>query len=459
MSKSRNGTVRNTDSFFKDETLETRKITLTPNLLRDDASGTPRSSDSSRGPSFDGIDKNPAIEKFKDDKKKKERKPGMLSGLFKRKDKKEKPRYSEDDASENEQNFIGNIANSSKDVIETSPVERKSSDTDVSQRDRRVSSRGKLQKVKSEGSIAKGRQPNAEDLVESTAQSLSSAGAHGVAVSATNKFSSNGNDDPTLVNYAQEDISPPHHNKAANNQTSSNLVFASTAQQNISTGTRNPRIDSRTKEDLKSQEDISRRYKNGGDSLSDSPVRISPSEAISPQDPPALAADGSSLDGFSSSSTSSSSSRSFVEITHTETPRTIMPTNFVHSKSSPSSRLQISNKDRQTNTETFSDVAPTLRSTQLSSSREMDAENSVNSKTSSPSLPAWSDASLRSYLERGSDVRDLLLIIHSQSNISPIGPKHPLAASMFGAERNAIEDLGHQLDDMLSEWMTKRHQV
>ena len=35
-SKSRKGTVRNTDSFFKDDTLETRKINLTPSLLRDD---------------------------------------------------------------------------------------------------------------------------------------------------------------------------------------------------------------------------------------------------------------------------------------------------------------------------------------------------------------------------------------------------------------------------------------
>ena len=34
--KSRKGTVRNTDSFFKDDGVETRKINLTPSLLRDD---------------------------------------------------------------------------------------------------------------------------------------------------------------------------------------------------------------------------------------------------------------------------------------------------------------------------------------------------------------------------------------------------------------------------------------
>ena len=38
-SKSRKGTVRNTDSFFKDDSLETRKINLTPSLLREDSSG------------------------------------------------------------------------------------------------------------------------------------------------------------------------------------------------------------------------------------------------------------------------------------------------------------------------------------------------------------------------------------------------------------------------------------
>ena len=39
-SKSRKGTLRNTDSFFKDDGVETRKINLTPSLLRDDSIGT-----------------------------------------------------------------------------------------------------------------------------------------------------------------------------------------------------------------------------------------------------------------------------------------------------------------------------------------------------------------------------------------------------------------------------------
>lgn len=39
-SKSRKGTLRNTDSLFKDDNTETRKINLTPSLLRDDSSSS-----------------------------------------------------------------------------------------------------------------------------------------------------------------------------------------------------------------------------------------------------------------------------------------------------------------------------------------------------------------------------------------------------------------------------------
>lgn len=38
--KLRNGVVRNTDSFFKDDTIETKKINLTPSLLRDDSASS-----------------------------------------------------------------------------------------------------------------------------------------------------------------------------------------------------------------------------------------------------------------------------------------------------------------------------------------------------------------------------------------------------------------------------------
>ncbi|KKK15615.1 hypothetical protein ARAM_006526 [Aspergillus rambellii] len=89
VSRSRNGTVRNTDSFFRDDTVETKKISLTPNLLRDEVGLT--SSEAKEGRvSLETIDTVSSNEKNKDDKKRKDKKSGMLSGLFKRKDKKSK---------------------------------------------------------------------------------------------------------------------------------------------------------------------------------------------------------------------------------------------------------------------------------------------------------------------------------------------------------------------------------
>uniref|UniRef100_A0A8H7KFY6 SH3 domain-containing protein n=1 Tax=Bionectria ochroleuca TaxID=29856 RepID=A0A8H7KFY6_BIOOC len=102
--RSRNGTMRNTDSFFKDDTAETKKITLTPNLLRDDLGSRPSTDsivtkDKAR-PSLESkmdrefvSDKDKKKQKEKE-KKEKEKKPSTIRSFFSRKDKK---RTSEDD--------------------------------------------------------------------------------------------------------------------------------------------------------------------------------------------------------------------------------------------------------------------------------------------------------------------------------------------------------------------------
>ncbi|TFB05606.1 Tip elongation aberrant protein Tea4 [Trichoderma ghanense] len=95
---SRNGNIRNTDSFFKDDTAETKKITLTPNLLRDDGPRESTDSMSSGKPrtSLDRLEKELMSDKdrkkSKDkDKREKDKKPGGLRGFFSRKDKKQSP--------------------------------------------------------------------------------------------------------------------------------------------------------------------------------------------------------------------------------------------------------------------------------------------------------------------------------------------------------------------------------
>ena len=98
VSRSRKGNVRNTDSFFKDDTAETKKISLTPRLLRGDSDSNGSAEQELRQqPSLETFDKMLGSEdKPKEDKKKE--KKGMLSGLFKRKDKAPKGSKAEQDA-------------------------------------------------------------------------------------------------------------------------------------------------------------------------------------------------------------------------------------------------------------------------------------------------------------------------------------------------------------------------
>lgn len=104
--RTRNGKIRNTDSFFKDETVETKKITLTPNLLRDDGAARPSTDsivakDSKARPSLENkmekefvSDKDSKKNKKEKEKKEKDKKPSAIRSFFSRKDKK---RISEDD--------------------------------------------------------------------------------------------------------------------------------------------------------------------------------------------------------------------------------------------------------------------------------------------------------------------------------------------------------------------------
>ena len=100
-SRSRNGTLRNTDSFFKDDSVETKKITLTPNLLRDDS--TPRESTESvketrPRPSLEkALERDAAGQKDDRRKKDKDKRPSVIRNFFSRKDRKNRGGSTDDD--------------------------------------------------------------------------------------------------------------------------------------------------------------------------------------------------------------------------------------------------------------------------------------------------------------------------------------------------------------------------
>ncbi len=180
-SRSKNGTVRNTDSFFKDDTVETRKITLTPNLLRDDSSTSTRTSNDSKElkqrPSLDKLEKDTPDKKDKKDKKEKkekEKKPGMLSGLFKRKEKKSKAVDDEVDESKRSTDNPRSSPVPSKDSEEAGPIIEEPAPAQTQEVQRQPS---KLQKHPKENGSPIKKAGQTRDLVSTGQQSPAPEGS------------------------------------------------------------------------------------------------------------------------------------------------------------------------------------------------------------------------------------------------------------------------------------------
>lgn len=76
--------------------------------------------------------------------------------------------------------------------------------------------------------------------------------------------------------------------------------------------------------------------------------------------------------------------------------------------------------------------------------------------TLSVDTPTWSDSSLRSYMDEENDIRDLFIIVHDKSNVPPAGPDHPITGRLFKEESKRLKEMNNQLDDMLVKWMSQR---
>lgn len=70
--------------------------------------------------------------------------------------------------------------------------------------------------------------------------------------------------------------------------------------------------------------------------------------------------------------------------------------------------------------------------------------------------PIWSDASLRAYLEDGSDIRDLLILVHHKPDPKPTDPDHPIVKTLFQAERRQLREISDELDSLLMNYRARK---
>lgn len=477
---SRNGTLRNTDSFFKDDNAETRKITLTPNLLRDDSS-TSTTGSRERGPSLESLEKNGFADKVKDDKKKKDKKPGMLSGLFKRKDKKSKGALdSFDSDGEKLSEELGRSSPQSKDSTED-----RTSTEQTAQSPQRQPSKGKLQKPQrarddSPSKPSKGilktdsleREPSIVQTLASKDTPTTAAPAQLQSTStSTMRLVSPEQDEATRPTVDERVQSP--ENRSGSNSAASKLNPINILKSQQSNNEPRPEKVKKAKQriqldDFDSEEDdqtdpfadpqsAPTPSSHGAESeptgrLSESPVQVSLDDAQltrkeqpsqlrhqepDAHQPPGLTADTSSQETPSPVSTP----------TPEDSPSTEGP-------SKPNlSATQPREDPSPTTLSPSSPIPPPSRPAPIPT-KEMQPSPPVSSE--STSLPAWSDSSLRTYLDDGSDIRDMLVVINDTTGVVPVGRDHPLMSQLFVEETKTVTQLGGELDSLLNNWLEKK---
>lgn len=406
--RSRNGVVRNTDSFFKDDTVETKKISLTPRLLRGDSAINTTEQEPRQGPSLDTFDKIGNEDKTKDGKKKE--KKGMLSGLFKRKDKGIKGARSDTDETDRASEDSGR-----------SPQSKESMDSDLTP-ERKPS---KLQKapptVSPKSSPTDTRAPQRD-----FGNQQSQLGPQKAQV------------EPAPVQQPTQHLSPEPQSQQPSRFPSlqeKRSVFAP-----ITSAIRSKNSSQDMGESVKPV--YSKRAKerfaiDDSDSENDSTPTAQSSilhRSISPLDNnevqklrPDSGTGVSPLEG--------------------QFPATARP---------PLAEVKVPEKsslNQQTTIET-----PTSPSDQTASTSKQSPSIPTHTPSTSRSTPTWSDASLRSYMDNDQDIRDLLIIVHDKTNVTPVGPEHPLMNGLFASERTKLADMQSQLDSMLVDWLSKKNQ-
>ncbi|KGO47493.1 hypothetical protein PEX1_040180 [Penicillium expansum] len=407
VSRSRNGTVRNTDSFFKDDTAEPKKISLTPNLLRDirdeNSTNTLAEWKEPRG-SFESIEKGSNSQdkiKEKEEKKRKEKKPGMLSGLFKRK-------KSKDDIDDPERS-------SADSGFRTSPQPKTSMDSisskSVSPEQQRPSKPQKASNNKLH------KQPPGIMKVDPVL-------------------------DPTMAEFARA-------NEAINQSQGNKSIRQVPLQEE--------RESSYEDCEIVLQSPISQ------SSASKDPF-ANPLESIdsleSPVDRPSSEAQWREPNDTGRTTTRSTSVTSppqkfvppLVARDESESPVNISPVEAYSPVSARGSTNNVSHREVRS----LSPPSPP-------SSPGQDVNNLKGSTTAPASFdtlsvdtPTWSDSSLRSYMDEENDIRDLFIIVHDKSNVPPAGPDHPITGRLFKEESKRLKEMNNQLDDMLVNWMSQR---
>ncbi|KAJ1337495.1 SH3 domain-containing protein [Microdochium nivale] len=410
----RNGTVRNTDSFFRDETIETKKITLTPGLLRDDTE--PRGSNSSdskeirQRPSLDRFEKELVSdrEKVKEDKKRKDKKPSVIRSFFSRKDKKRSgddddesfgkrsmdagAEYVEEDVQEVDSPDKNNEPQRNPSKLQKQPPRTETSPTRKQPNNVANAPPTSLRIVESEASVT----PDTSDAKDDKSKSAISKMLH-----------TNTEPKPPKVTKAKSRVELDDFDSS---QEEDNIV--------------EPASPSTPARQAPTVDNVEMRPTLPG-SFPDSYIET---PAAQRADPLALHA---SIDNQHADSAGVSPLNN--------PPALLGDTSSQEDRSSPISSPSPELDDIDTHTHRNQDSMATTAST---------ATNAT-----------WNDASLRAFFDSGADIRDMLVVVNDTTDVPPAGPDHPMVSGLFREQNAKLAEITTQLDNMLGDWLARKQRV
>ncbi|KAL7919917.1 hypothetical protein ACQKWADRAFT_329273 [Trichoderma austrokoningii] len=413
---SRNGNIRNTDSFFKDDTAETKKITLTPNLLRDDA--PPRESSDSVGSksraSLDKLEKELMSDKDrkKSKDKEKDKKPGGLRGFFSRKDKKRSPN---DDGTDGE------------------PRESEERQSEEHSSPEKARQPAKLHKPQARV------EPSINEKTPNSTVELASY----LAESRINDVSNVPPPSMRIVNPETNETHEVPSHQPPRGRPSLEQPMSPTAPRRgevvtsprAATGPRSPYAHL----DLSDSDDSD----DDGEAILDQMPRPKSSSTPAAAAPDAVQEEEQEeaiISGAFPEGPTPQQQQIRAESSPESPIAPLDPPALMVDTSSPEDRSP--------------SVSPSPELTQSAEGRSKSSSSSTGSKEQT-----WDDMKLRAFFDEPEHIRDLLVVVYDKTDVVPASSDHPVVGGLFREQNAKLAEITTQLDNMLGDWLARKQRT
>ncbi|KAL7789112.1 hypothetical protein V8C37DRAFT_217645 [Trichoderma ceciliae] len=427
-SVSRNGNIRNTDSFFKDETAETKKITLTPNLLRDDAPRESTDSVQSSKPrtSLDKLEKELMSDKDRKrnkekDKREKDKKSGGLRGFFSRKDKKRSP---DDDGPDGE------------------PRESEERQSDEHSSPEKIRQPAKLHKPQARV------EPTVNDKAPQSTVELASY----LAESRINDVSNVPPPSMRIVNpETNETQEVPSHQPPRGRPSLEQPLSPTARRGEMATSPRTAaaqralnHLDLSDSDDSDDGDAILDRMPRPKASAPEATTNAGQDEAEDPIIPGSFPESHPPSTGDKTPASQQTPAGSGAR-----PPAQASPASPIVSSDPPALMVDTSSPEDRSPS-----VSPSPELTQPVEDRSKSSSSSTGSKRQT-----WDDLKLRAFFDEPEHIRDLLVVVYDKTDVVPASSDHPVVGGLFREQNAKLAEITTQLDNMLGDWLARKQRT